>query len=102
MSSLFSVLSVFSVVKVPMLEQFDTRTGYCRRLGHHLEFKYCRTVNHGKPCHLMADCWFEKFPVAEFLESHYTPAERAVFLKAPQPKISSLVELIEKARQGQK
>jgi hypothetical protein len=84
-----------------MIEEFDAHTGYCRKLGHHLEFKYCRTVNSGKPCHLMPDCWFEKFPVAKFVEQHYTLEERAAFSRPPQPKIASLVDLIAKARQNQ-
>jgi hypothetical protein len=83
-----------------MLTEFDDREGYCRRLGHHLKFQYCRTVNEGLPCHLLSDCWFDKFPVTEFVERNYSPAEREKFSQPPQPKISSLVELINKARQG--
>jgi len=58
-----------------LIERYDLEEGYCRKLGHHLAFNYCRRVNQGLPCVLARDCWYESFPVAEFLAGHYSEEE---------------------------
>ena len=58
-----------------MIERYDLEEGYCRKLGHHLAFSYCRRVNQGLPCVLARDCWYESFPVVEFLAGHYSDEE---------------------------
>jgi hypothetical protein len=60
-----------------MIEQHDELEGYCRKLGHHLSFGYCRRVNQGLPCAAIRDCWFERLAIDEFLERNYSEAERA-------------------------
>ena len=77
---------------------YDAREGYCRKLGHHLKFAYCRTMKDGAPCEKILDCWFEKFDVRGFLETHYTEDEIAEIRKPQMPKTASLLELIEQAR----
>ncbi len=78
-----------------MIESCDQEQGYCRKLGHHLAFGYCRRVDRGLPCALARDCWFERFPVAEFLEAHYTPGELA---RATAPAPGRLESILEAAR----
>jgi hypothetical protein len=62
---------------MPMIEQHDELEGYCRRLGHHLSFRYCRRMNLGLPCATIRDCWFERLPIEEFLKRHYSARELA-------------------------
>ena len=76
----------------------DNREGYCRMLGHHLKFTYCRLCQDGLPCFKILDCWFEQLDIREFVESQYTEAEIARFLTPPKPKITTLMSLIEKAQ----
>jgi len=78
---------------------FDEREGYCRMLGHHLRFSYCRTCRDGLPCYKIMDCWFEKFDVRTFVEENYTALEIESFLQPPQPKMQTLMTLIQQARE---
>ena len=76
----------------------DAREGYCRKLGHHLLFSYCRAMKDGAPCEKILDCWFEKFDVQVYLEAHFTTEEIEEIRKPPMPKTASLLALIEQAR----
>ena len=82
------------------MEKYDSEEGYCRTLGHYVPFKYCRTMKDGIPCHRILDCWFERFPVEEYLREQYGIDGITRILEPPKPKISSLLDLIEKARRG--
>jgi len=80
-------------------EGYDREQGYCRKLGHHLDFGYCRQMNQGLPCTLARDCWFERFPVAEFLEKNYTGEELAR-ATAPAPgKLASILAAVSRAQE---
>ncbi len=57
------------------MERFDELKDYCRMLGHHVPFKYCRTANNGIPCAKILDCNFERLPIQEFIDSNYTDEE---------------------------
>jgi len=81
-----------------MDEHYDNEEIYCRKLGHHLRFKYCRTESGERPCRKIADCWFDKIPIGEFLRENYGEKELASILAAPRAKAATLVELIERAR----
>ena len=81
-----------------MIEGYDREQGYCRKLGHHLAFGYCRGVNQRLPCALARDCWFERFPGAEFLAANYTEEELAR-ADAPAPsKLASILAAASRAR----
>jgi len=79
---------------------FDDYQRRCPRLGGPVAFKYCRS--HGKNasmCWKVIDCWWEYFDIQAYLEAHLPPAEIKALMQArPQPKITSLVELIEQAK----
>lgn len=81
-----------------MIEQYDDREGYCKILGHFLTFKYCRSVNIGLPCSKALDCWFQNFPVQEFINTNYTVDEQKKIVEIPKPKIQSLSEILEQAQ----
>jgi len=71
-------------------------------LGHTVAFNYCRSINSGSPCRKIFDCWFESFPVEEFMNSHYSKQEIEKIIAPPKEKILSLLELIEQAKSSQK
>ncbi|VBB43019.1 conserved hypothetical protein [uncultured Desulfatiglans sp.] len=82
---------------VPPGDDFEIR---CPRLGHQISFAYCRRENHGLPCSRTLICWHPYFPVEAFLRTELTQEEwDAVFEAPPRPKLLSLVELIEKAKE---
>ena len=81
-----------------MIEGYDREQGYCRKLGHHLSFGYCRRVNQGLPCALARDCWFERFPVVEFLQTHYTGEELAQATAPAAPKLATILAAVRRAQ----
>ncbi len=83
-------------------EEFDNEELYCRRLGHYLKFRYCRKEHDGMPCFKIRDCWFTKIPVDEYLAQNFEIQELDYIFKPPQPKIASLVEIIQKAQSVKK
>lgn len=76
----------------------DDREQRCRMLGHPVPFRYCRQLPDGKPCRLIVDCWQGHFDVASWLEGCYTAEEIETILAPPTPKLTSIVELIERAK----
>lgn len=71
----------------------------CPRLGHQISFSYCRAENRGLPCFKTLDCWCDHFPVEEYLKKDLTAEEwERAFSGPPKPKILSLVELIQQAK----
>ena len=83
-----------------MNNQFDDTNSYCRSLGHYVPFRYCRTVSDGLPCGKIKDCWFEKIDVARFISENYTEPERERIFAPPPEKISTILDLINKARES--
>jgi hypothetical protein len=77
-----------------MIEQHDGLEGYCRRLGHYLSFHYCRRENEGLPCATIRDCWFERLPIGDFLERHYSPEQLARLQAPAQGKLSAILGLL--------
>ena len=72
----------------------------CPRLGHQISFSYCRAENKGLPCFKTLDCWYGHFPVEACLREELSPLEwEKAFEAPPKPKMLSLLELIEQAKQ---
>lgn len=84
------------------IDAFDDKEGYCRLLGHHLRFSYCRTCREGLPCFKILDCWFENFDIRKFVEENYSAEEIRDFLEPPKPKMQSLMTLIQRAQERMK
>ena len=78
--------------------KYDHLQGYCRILGHHVPFSYCRAPGDKPFCGKIAVCWGEKMDVAGFLHENYSPEEIAAVMQPPPPKITTLFDLIQKAR----
>ena len=68
-------------------------------LGHVVPFSYCRSMANGLPCRLVADCWHTKFDAAGWLREHYTPEQVVQITAPPKPKLMSILDLIEKAKE---
>lgn len=82
---------------LPPGDDFEIR---CPRLGHQISFAYCRRENHGLPCARTLICWHTYFPVEAFLRAELTQEQWNDTFEAPaRPKLLSLVELIEKAKE---
>lgn len=74
----------------------------CPKLGHQVAFHYCLMENQTLPCSRTLGCWQPYFPVADYLRDHLSPEQwDQCFQKAPEPKICSLIELIERAKARQ-
>ncbi len=82
-----------------MIDQYDHEEIYCRKLGHHLRFSYCRTEHNGKPCPLIFDCWYERIAIGDYMREHFDPEEVDYFTRPSKNRVLSLVELIQQAQQ---
>ena len=74
----------------------------CPRLGGPVPFSYCETTGTGgKPCFKIADCWWQYFDVMGYLKKRLSVEELNDLLgQRPQPKLSSILDLIQQARQN--
>jgi len=82
--------------RTPPDDSFQIR---CPRLGQQIQFSYCRRENMGLPCSKTLDCWYIYFQVVEHLQQELSQDEwRESFEKEPTPKLVSLADLIDKAR----
>jgi hypothetical protein len=80
------------------LNVYDGEAIYCRKLGHHLQFNYCRRESGELPCSRITKCWSGKLPINEFLKTHYSADKLEKAFAHPSPKLTSLIELIQKAQ----
>lgn len=73
----------------------------CPRLGGSVTFGYCLQVGRQQqPCWKTVDCWWEFFDVVGYLKTVLTEEELTRLIHAkPKPKITSILELIEKAKE---
>jgi len=80
------------------IEEYDNLITHCRMLGHEVPFSYCRQASADRPCRKILDCWFQTFDVVKFVQTYYTPDQIASFLAPPQPKLTSLIDIIQRAQ----
>ncbi|MGD9382521.1 MAG: hypothetical protein PVH55_00570 [Desulfobacterales bacterium] len=79
-----------------MSEQLEIR---CPKLGNQVTFAYCLREGGDIPCPRTIQCWHSYFPVEDYLRKKLTPAEwERCFNQTPKEKISTLIELIEAAK----
>lgn len=80
------------------IEKHDNEKLYCRMLGHHLTFEYCRKTAEGIPCRKIFDCWYNTFDIEKFMKANFSEDQIKAVLAPPKPKMTSLIELIQKAQ----
>jgi len=86
--------------KDPPDKEFNIR---CPRLGHQINFPYCRSENQGLPCFKTLDCWFNHFDVTAYLKEQLSKEQFEMsFVNKGKPKVLSLLDLIDKAKARQK
>lgn len=75
-------------------------TRRCPRLGGPVSFSYCGGCGrNGGYCWKVLNCWWEYFDVADYLRRRLSADEFAALCQArPRPKVTSLIEIIERAR----
>ena len=81
-----------------MIEENDTRSTRCRRLGHTVTFRYCRTEASGRLCSNILNCWWEEFAVEAFLKAHAPGDLEEMLARKPQAKVTTILDLIERAQ----
>jgi len=79
------------------IEKYERR---CPRLGGPVPFTYCEScAEQNSHCFKILDCWWERFDVVGYLKKTLTPTEfDRIARTKPQPKVASLIELIQKAK----
>ncbi|NOY59548.1 MAG: hypothetical protein GXO75_11570 [Calditrichaeota bacterium] len=85
-----------------MITDFDNEERRCPMLGHQIRFEYCRKVNQGSPCRKTFDCWFERFPIVDFMNEHFSEEEIKRIKEPAKDKVLSLLELIQQAQERTK
>ena len=65
-----------------------------------MAFGYCKVCGDDQsPCFKVFDCWWERFDVVAHMQACLSPeAFEALSASRPQPKVTSLVDLIRQAR----
>jgi hypothetical protein len=80
----------------PTYEEKEIR---CPKLGGPVNFEYCKVEQSGLPCSRAINCWSIHFDAEAFFRESLSPEQFAeCFLKAAPSKVTTLLELIEKAR----
>ena len=78
----------------------DRLTRRCPRLGGPISFSYCRKCGQDRqPCWKVFDCWWEIFDIVSYMETRLDADQFDRLRKnRPEPKINSLLDLIEQAK----
>ena len=84
------------------IDQHDNKKIYCRMLGHHVAFIYCRSGASSQPCRKIFDCWFQTFDIEQFMKAHFTDEQIRAILAPSKDKMTSIIELIEQAKNSEK
>jgi hypothetical protein len=84
------------------VEAHDHEEVYCRRLGHHLPFSYCRRAEAGDPCPRVGECWYDRAAVLDYLRVCFGGAEggaaRAGQGRPPAGKLESILAIVARVR----
>lgn len=81
-----------------MIDQYDNEEVYCRKLGHHLKFSYCRRERENLPCAGIRNCWFRRIPLDEFLSENYTEEELEMMERPVKSKMETIYDIITRAK----
>jgi len=84
-----------------LMENKDHSERRCPRLGGSVLFHYCENCgDDGLPCFKIFDCWWEYFDVTNYLKEKLPEDQfRKLVSAKSKPKILSLIDLIEQAKE---
>ncbi len=85
-----------------MITKYDNEKKRCPMLGHEVGFYYCRQPGKDSPCRKIFDCWYQKFDTVDFIKQNYGEEMVNKIQTPPKPKMLSLLDLIEQAKQANK
>lgn len=85
-----------------LLEENDNRKRRCPKLGHEVNFGYCREPGDDIPCSKIGDCWFETFNISDFIKENYDNETIEKILSPKKPKTLSLLEMIDAVKKQNK
>ncbi len=75
----------------------------CPRLGGEVTFSYCEREAGELPCRQVIGCWGPSFPVAAYFREILAPeAWKRFCSQVPAERMTTLIDLIEAARQRSK
>jgi len=75
----------------------------CPKLGHQIHFGYCEREQGELPCSRTLHCWYGIFNVVDYFRERLDQARwNKAFSPPTKSKLETLVELIEKAKKGEK
>jgi len=84
------------------MPEYDDLLIRCPRLGHELTFAYCRKESGALPCSRIVTCWNSRIPVEDHLRAVMAKEDWERFLlQKPKEKMTSLLEIIERAKRIQ-
>jgi len=67
----------------------------CRKLGHEVTFKYCRTLEGQTICPSIHNCWWERFDIDSWLKENISKKQyNELTNKKPTPKLNKIMEII--------
>ena len=78
-------------------EEYDGLEIYCRKLGHHIPFSYCRAPGSRKICSSVRECWYHRMDIDGYLNALYSSEELEEALKPGPPKITGIMEILARA-----
>ena len=82
------------------IEDNDERELRCRRLGHMVRFRYCRTQEGRTVCPHILNCWWEVFDVEDFLREELPEEDFARLRKrSPRDKVGTLLDILQRVQE---
>jgi len=91
--------SIGSMTDSSSVPPYDEKQIRCPKLGGQVNFAYCRVEKGGQACPRAIACWTEHFDVESYFRKALSPNDfESCFSRPPQPKLVTLVELIERAQ----
>jgi len=76
-----------------MAEKLDDKQIRCRRLGHEVPLRYCRTQEGHTVCPQIRNCWWQFTDIDTYLQDHLSSEELAQ-LVAGAPSTPRLAKII--------
>jgi len=83
------------------MDLYDNQEIYCRKLGHHLYFSYCRRENMGAPCSKITSCWSQRIDLSGFLKDNYPDFQDNLDNPQLKPKIASIIDILNQVKSNQ-